>query len=221
MIIPPSSIPPYLPSLSWMEAWVNASAKGEKDAEACRKANGLCRLKPRDYSRGKIAEGYTIGIPIEGGSSAIKKLPAEMLRVAEHGRWRQVHLGAFTAQFGKAPYFDYLYPSIREAVEEPLDDTLLSAITVRIHRKVTEMLRIGEVNESLRDADEKTLTLIVERGMELRKKWEIESHPGRAFLPLAMQLGPESLLPLIAPSLIVPLYLKQYLNGTTRLNRLF
>lgn len=221
MINSPSSIPPYLPSLSWTEAWVNASAKGVEDEEACRRANELCRLKARDYSRGEIAEGYTIGIPIEGGSSAIKKLPVEMLRVAEHDRWRQVHLGAFTAHFGKAPYFDYLYPAIREAIEEPLDDTLLSAITERIHRKVTGMLRIEEVRVSLRDADEKTLILIVERGMELRKKWEIESHPDRAFLPLAMQLGPESLLPLIAPSLIVPLYLKQYLNGTTRLNRLF
>lgn len=221
MINSPSSIPPYLPSLSWTEAWVNASAKGMEDADACRKANGLCRLRPRDYSRGEISEGYTIGIPIEGGSSAIKKLPVEMLRVAEHGRWRQVHLGAFTAHFGKAPYFDYLYPSIREAIEEPLDDTILSAITERIHRKVTGMLRIGEVKKSLEEADERTLSLIVERGMELRKKWGLENHPDRAFLPLAMQLGPEAVLPLIAPSLIVPLYLKQYLNGTTRLNRLF
>ncbi len=53
------------------------------------------------------------------------------IRISDHGRWRQEHLGTINAIYGKSPYFAYIYPEIEKIYLERSHGT------------------IGEFNESL------------------------------------------------------------------------
>ncbi len=77
-------------------------------------------LRGRDYTRTLIESnrdgGQVLTVPVEGGSSAVKRGPVSELRVSAHGDWPRIHLGALEAAYGKEPYFAHLFPEIAEEI---------------------------------------------------------------------------------------------------------
>lgn len=98
-------LPPYLASTIWMRTGRHGNP-----------------LSGRDYTRTLIEsnrpEGQVLTVPVEGGSSAVKRGPVSSLRVSGHGDWPRIHLGALEAAYGKEPYFAHLYPEIAEVISD-------------------------------------------------------------------------------------------------------
>ncbi|MDE6342830.1 MAG: WbqC family protein [Muribaculaceae bacterium] len=96
---------PYLASTIWMRS----------------RGKGMS-LQGRDYTRTLVgsnrAEGQVLTVPVEGGSSAVKRGPVSSLRVSGHGDWPRIHLGALEAAYGKEPYFAHLFPEIAEVIAD-------------------------------------------------------------------------------------------------------
>lgn len=73
---------------------------------------GETRLSESALRRTLIKGERLLSVPVEGGKRA---LTLEDPRLSDHGRWREVHLGAWNATYGKTPYFSHLFPQM-EAV---------------------------------------------------------------------------------------------------------
>lgn len=66
-------------------------------------------LRPEMRKRATIAEGIRLSIPL------IKHSPnPNNPLISDHGRWREVHLGAWNASYGRTPYFVHLFPLLEE-----------------------------------------------------------------------------------------------------------
>lgn len=44
--------------------------------------------------------------------------------ISDHGRWRQEHLGAINATYGKTPYFPYIFPELEKIYWEKSNGSL-------------------------------------------------------------------------------------------------
>lgn len=78
----------------------------------CRLVAGETRFAETALRRTLIKGDTLLSVPVEGGKRA---LTLEDPRLSDHGRWREVHLGAWNAAYGKTPYFPHLFPQM-EAV---------------------------------------------------------------------------------------------------------
>lgn len=103
---------PYLPSTRWMRC----AGKG-------------MTLKTRDFTRtsvlGNTTAGIVLTVPVVGGSSAVKRLGPDSLKISDHGDWPRIHLGAIDAAYGREPYFQHLFPSIASLIENHPDRLML------------------------------------------------------------------------------------------------
>lgn len=102
-------IPPFAPSASYYKTIFTGEYNPADKVDGCIAS----RPQGRDAMRTLIAGPLLLSVPVEGGSSAIKHrgLRPDIL-LSQHGRWQQVHLGAWKATYGKSPYFTYLFPEI-------------------------------------------------------------------------------------------------------------
>ncbi len=73
----------------------------------------------KDRARCLISGNRLLSIPVEGGASILRNpdISIERIRISDHGRWRQEHLGAWNAAYGKTPFFIHLFPLLEEAYE--------------------------------------------------------------------------------------------------------
>ena len=78
----------------------------------CRLLAGETRFAETALRRTLIKGDRLLSVPVEGGKRA---LALEDPCLSDHGRWSEVHLGAWNAAYGKTPYFPYLFPQM-EAV---------------------------------------------------------------------------------------------------------
>lgn len=71
----------------------------------------------KERARSVIAGGRLLTVPVEGGASLLKnkRISSADIKISNHGRWRQEHLGAWNAAYGKTPYFIHLFPLLEEA----------------------------------------------------------------------------------------------------------
>lgn len=71
----------------------------------------------KELARTIIAGNRYLSIPVEGGSSRLKGKSADLsaVNISNHGRWRQEHLGAWNAAYGKTPFFPYIFPMMEDA----------------------------------------------------------------------------------------------------------
>lgn len=78
---------------------------------------GTLSVPPRSLARSMIVGDRILSVPVVGGATALKRHSAHIadLRISDHGRWRQEHLGAWQAAYGKTPYFNFLFPEIEKA----------------------------------------------------------------------------------------------------------
>lgn len=135
-----SGFPPYLPSTAWCR-------NGEKP---CIAHYGRFLTRTRIWSN--APEGLVLTVPVEGGTSAIKRLDPHALRISAHGDWTRVHLGAIEAAYGKEPYFQHFFPDIAEIITqypptlETLTRCLLSTV-LRLSDYETEIEGILSLKE--------------------------------------------------------------------------
>lgn len=74
--------------------------------------------------------GIMLSVPLVGGASVTKRLRADSdasgLRLSDHGKWRREHLGAFSAIYGRTPYFIHLFPQLEQVYHDSeYDDSFL------------------------------------------------------------------------------------------------
>ena len=92
-------------------------------ARACGRGGAVFPVASRALARCSIAAGRSgaevLSVPVEGGARTLRRMPAEPVRLSEHGGWRRVHWGALTAAYGRAPYFEHLAPALEEIYGRP------------------------------------------------------------------------------------------------------
>ena len=189
------SIVPFLPSFGWYAEWLKALRAGNGSKEAVTNANNSYRLSGKDYARTRIAgnEGtLLLSIPIVEGSSILKRmanLPEAM--ISEHGNWRHVHLGAFDASYGRAPFFPHIFPELRQIYSSQAYP-LLQLFNEALHNLVCSLLDLDSVGTA-----PVLPTPVRERAEELIRG----INPEISIIDPLMRFGREALLPLIQLSL--------------------
>lgn len=80
----------------------------------------------KEWGRCRIAGNRLLSVPVEGGTSLFKRknIDFDHFVISDHGRWRQEHLGAWNAAYGKTPFFPYIFPNIEEAYKKDSHGTL-------------------------------------------------------------------------------------------------
>ncbi len=73
-----------------------------------------------------IEGGRVLSVPIVGGSGILKRqdINLDKVLISNHGRWRQEHLGAMNAVYGKTPYFPYIFPVIENIYHKKSNGSL-------------------------------------------------------------------------------------------------
>lgn len=106
--------------------------------------------KPRDLARTLVAGAgnqppVRLSVAIEGGSSVVKRgRPSEWL-ISDHGRWRQMHLGAIDAAYGATPYFRHLYPEIEEILMSAKEGSYFLSLANKIHKACLEFIEFESI----------------------------------------------------------------------------
>lgn len=185
---------PYLASQRWYAEWLGALAGGLDDNQARKRASLLCCPDPRDFSRRALAtRGQVLTVPLSGGGRRARHLPPEVCRMADHGRWPDVHIGAIRAVWGRTPFFDHFIREVAQPYASP-GGRLLSELTEAHHRLVVRVAGIDSSLDALRG--------FLAHADAGQRDGAAFSH--RLFLPeapmllLLMQLGAESLSALAA-----------------------
>lgn len=91
--------------------------------------------------RCRLDNGILLSVPLVGGASVSKRLRAGSdatdLRLSDHGKWRREHLGAFSAIYGRTPYFIHLFPGLERIYHDSESDDSFLAFAEAL-RKLTE-----------------------------------------------------------------------------------
>lgn len=162
---------PLLPSLRWWSSHLEALRRGEPGVDAAAAACRGCDMSGKDFVRGAIAGPLLLSVPLEGGASVTKRLrpggDSAGLRLSGHGKWRREHLGAFSAAYGRAPFYIHLMPALEDAYglseSDPRYDVLAGALYRVTMAWVGEHLRLREAcagNEALRRRMEEMKTKV-------------------------------------------------------------
>ncbi|MDE5887065.1 MAG: WbqC family protein [Muribaculaceae bacterium] len=185
------SIIPFLPTFRWYAAWLSERWKGVDEVSATAIANTVAGIQGKDFARAVIggnAGKNLLSVPVAGGSNSLKK--AERLpkiRIADHGNWRHVHLGAFEAAYGRMPFYPHLITEIKRCYAA--ETAFLSDFNHLLHQALCSILfptglRMPAI---LPEA-------AAERGRELLKEVAQE----KSMIETLFRFGSESILPLMA-----------------------
>ena len=85
------------------------------------------RVSPgKGFARTVIEGDRILSIPVVGGSGILKRsdINLDKIMISDHGRWRQEHLGAINATYGKTPYFPYIFPELEKIYREKSNGSL-------------------------------------------------------------------------------------------------
>ena len=102
---------PLAPSLEWYSGFLRGESR------SCTKGMARCA----------IASGQLLSVPIEGGAGTLRAGSDPPL--SQHGRWQEVHLGAWRACYGRMPWFQFLFPGM-EAIYRDCSHASFSAFTI-------------------------------------------------------------------------------------------
>lgn len=203
------TIIPFAPSAAWYAAWLRARCKGLPEAESIAAANIATGITGKEYARCRIignGNEIILSMAIEGGAARLKRtsfIPSAQL--SDHGNWRHVHLGAIEAAYGRAPYFQHLFPIISEVYSSTTKS--LAAFNMSLHKAISGFLSIPEQNlqHNSRQTDPDIMAYLCsdstgdihpdtihERASELA----VQISPHLSIIDPLMHLGTEILLPL-------------------------
>lgn len=181
------TVVPYLPTLRWYAAWFGSRCRGMGEKESQEYANRVCRISGKDFARTVLISPtgtVRLSVAVEGGAPRLKRAGAEgTVSISGHGNWPHVHLGAIEAGYGRAPYYQYLMPELREILTDvPLK---LKDLNRRLHTWLTGYF---QPYKEMRIAD-----AVMRRGEEIGKKLD----PDISVIDALMRYGPETNLVLI------------------------
>lgn len=157
-------------------------------------------VKPRDVARTTVAGARNsspvrLSVAIEGGSSVVKRGKYDEWKISDHGRWRQMHLGAIEAAYGSTPYFRHLYPVLAEIIMSAEAGTPFTVLTdslhtaclkfLEFHEIIPEILRLSEVNP--------------EKFRKIATEYNISADTNIAFLDVIFKMGKDSIFTLLKP----------------------
>lgn len=185
---------PYMASGSWYSDWLLALLDGADETEARREANSRISLTAKEFSRATVAPDVRLKIPVEGGSSA-KRLHPSQLVISDHGDWRHTHLGAISAIFGRAPFYIHIEPWFRETMYTLGDPgMLLAPLSEEIHCRTAAMLLQEGIAPALAPFVRENAELIAGRAADVADAYSSD----QAMLAALFRLGPEAIFPLCA-----------------------
>ncbi len=179
---------PFAPAPGWFSLLFSEMARGRSFEESAEAVSG--RVKSREFARTTI-EGAMLAIPVEGGASVLKRRGADPT-VAEHGRWRHTHLGAWNAAYGKCPFFSHFYPALQEIYQLPAG-LRLEEWNRHFAEIVIRMLRPEDELPALRQ-------MAVERGVlfkELQREMTAKINYNLSIFDALFRYGRETLFGLV------------------------
>lgn len=143
---------PFAPAPGWFSSLFGEMMKERNFEESALTVSGC--VATREYARTAI-QGGNLCIPVEGGASVLKRRGAVPV-VAEHGRWRQSHQGAWNADYGKTPFFGHIYPAFQEIYQLPVGLPLeewnrrFAEVVIKMLRPEEELPAIMEMAQTRR-----------------------------------------------------------------------
>jgi WbqC-like protein family len=107
---------PYWPSINWCATYIQLAELPLY--------NGIYQ---KNYKLNQVhiagANGQTLlSIPLEGGRQ--QQVPVADVRIVQNTNWQRQHLSAIQSAYGRAPYFDELWPQIENIYKTNTSGTL-------------------------------------------------------------------------------------------------
>lgn len=179
---------PYLAPADWYRRRLAAMlAGGGSLPEAPR------RELMRTMLRGKAGEEVRLSVPVSGGASAIKHGDPLGWEISEHGRWREMHLGALDACLSSTPYYQHLLPRIEGIIREVRPAAALFCRS--LDAEIMDFLKAEELLPALRQMAADTPALYEAR----RRDAACLADYDQSIVALLCRLGPEAIFALLPP----------------------
>lgn len=108
------------------------------------------QVRGKEWARARIAGERTLSVPLCGGASQLKSSGCDIFDIAisDHGRWREEHLGALKAAYGRTPFFSHLFPLIEERYSQK-SHASLGAFNESLFSLAAEFLDIESIAPAL------------------------------------------------------------------------
>lgn len=103
---------------------------------------GFRTLGAKDMARCVIAGGQRLTVPVEGGARSLGRSHNPV--ISQHGRWQEVHLGAWRAVYGRMPWFPHLFPEMERIYREDTHGCI-ECFTLRLHELAMKWIGDGEI----------------------------------------------------------------------------
>lgn len=194
---------PYMASAEWYATYAEALYRGCDETEARRLANTICAPKGmRDFARTCVADAggadTLLSVALSGGGRAARNASPASVTMSLHGRWPHVHAGALSAAYGRSPYFDHFYPSIRTLLElvasAPEGSVQLSALSEALHEHVCDSLDLHGAIDALHGTSAEGLRRAGDEG----RRSSAETLFRRSAIELMMRQGRRGALAILA-----------------------
>lgn len=151
----------------------------------------------KDLARTRIlsASGSEVllSVPVTGGSHALKSRSRADVMISQHGRWQDVHLGAWRAAYGRTPFFSHLFPEM-EMIYAEKSHGVLAAFNEAMHRLALKWLGLPASADAVRKALESN----PERFKSVIGEYRCNLTPEISVFDLIFRYGKEAIFPLFA-----------------------
>ena len=152
---------------------------------------GLERIGGKERVRSRIAGGALLSVPVAGGASALKH--GGNLRISQHGRWQDVHLGALRAAYGRTPWFIQLYPEI-DRIYSDCSEGNMADFTAALHSVVLRWIGNEATLRAAREMHRNENSRFEAIASELSKGID----PDLSILDALFRLGPDVIFLLLS-----------------------
>lgn len=105
-------VTPLTVTPEWLRRYLREREGKKPDIEARLAASRASGISGKEFARCRIATGV-LSVPVAGGAGLLKRHDTDP-PLAEHGKWRREHLGAWAAAYGRTPWFIHLMPRLEE-----------------------------------------------------------------------------------------------------------
>lgn len=158
--------------------------------EQIRHGDGFASVRPKEMARCRIAGGQRLTVPVEGGARSLGRNSDP--EISQHGRWQEVHLGAWRAAYGRSPWFAHLFPEM-EALYRNNTHATLSDFTDGLN--AIAMKWIGD--EALQDEARRFREAHPERFRAISEEMRKNIDPELSIFDALFRLGNDTLFILI------------------------
>lgn len=134
-----------------------------------------------------------LSVPVTGGSHALKGRRRTDVMISQHGRWQDVHLGAWRAAYGRIPFFTHLFPEMERIYAEKSHGSL-AEFNEAMHRLAVKWLGLPVSADAVRSALESN----PERFKSVIGEYKRNLTPEISIFDAIFRYGKEAIFPLFA-----------------------